>query len=217
MDPKDRRLILAIVLAVVAWIGVDLLFSPKPKVFLFSGNAPSVYQAATATKGGATSDPIDPSTFLPQINVRQVVNTVYEKPYQEFFAQNENRDRSLSMVLREPVIELSATNDPTVRKREGGSFTVSLRVKAYNGPVYDMHVDFLGPRGWEYIPGTITNRVAEAEDVLTKKLASLEDRVEWARGRSTQGNYLADKVVEPTVKVPAKRRPSRWPGTSRAG
>ena len=203
MDPKDRRLIVAIVLAFLLWVGLDRLLTPRPSVLLTGGTETSVYQAAaeSSAKPAPAEDAIDPSKFLPAVDARKVANTVYEKPYEAFFDRAENRETLLSLVRREPVVELSGVNDPTVLKREGGTVSFSLRVKGYYGPLYDVSLEFICPQGWEYIPGTVTSRSSDSEALLSEKLASLEDRVRWARAGKIVASYATDKAVEPAVKT----------------
>jgi hypothetical protein len=200
MESKDKRLILAIVLAFLMWGVVDFFFSPKPMVFLLGGQGASQPPAAAEPpKIGMIEEDVDLSKYVPEVEVKKVVRTVYEKPYEQFFLQD--REDLLTLVRHEPVIELSGVNEPTVLKREGGSVNFALRTKAYYKNVTDVIVEFVAPQGWEYIPGTTTNRISANEDAMNRKLASLEDRVAWTDAGEVVAKYLTEDAVEPTAQV----------------
>ena len=202
MDSKDKHLILLILLAFALWGVIDFLFSPDPVVFLYQGEANA---AATIGQTGRVaireSEGDDAlSLVVPKVEPAKIVRTEYEKPHEPLL-ETADRDEILDRVREEPVIELTGFSDPTVIKKEGGTITVALRVKAYYEDVYNVSLQFALAPGWEYIPGTTTNRFSMGETGTEMRLASLEDIVGMVDGQSVLARYVQESAVEPTASL----------------
>lgn len=212
MDSRDKRLVLAIIGAIVLWGVIDLIFSPRPLVFLYAseGSAKSVFASVSekilkkpeAVQDNDEKDVSDLETTLPPFADKQplmdkLIKTDYEKPYQQLFNAKNDRDDLLSLVRNEPVVEVSGLNEPTELGLNGGTINVVLRVKGYYGDIHNLKLFFVCPLGWDYIPGTSSNQIADSTVEL--KLASLEDKIQWTQAGEVFSEYLKDEKAEPLI------------------